>query len=187
MRVERMFMAGVLVAGLSLPAVVQAQKVDTDYDHKADFASYKTFSFIKVQTADPLNEDRVRDGITQELTKRGLEMVPSGGDLEIAAVGGLHTEQEYNTFYSGLGGGWGWGGWGYGGWGGWGGPRQTTTTVNKVHVGTLRVDLYAEGSHQLVWRGIASKEVSDKSDKNAKNLQKAIDKMFDKFPPKGNS
>ncbi len=182
-------LCGVLAVGLGMPAVLGAQKVDTDYDHKADFGSYKTFSFLEVQTSNPLNEQRVRDGITSELTKRGLEMVQSGGDLEVTAVGSAKNQQEYTTFYNGLGGrGWGWGGWGRRGWGGWGGGLgQSTTTVEQVPVGTLRVDLYSNGSHQLVWRGMASDQISNKSDKNAKKLQKAIDKMFDKFPPKENS
>lgn len=180
------------VAGVVLaPLGVQAQKVSTDYDHKAEFSGYKTFSFIKVQASDPLVQQRIQDGITSELTKHGLELMPSGGDLEIAAVGSTHSVDEYSTFYNNLGGGgWGWGGWGRRGWGGWGGGPgvgQSTTTVEKVPVGTLRVDLYGEGTHQLVWRGIARDQLSDKPEKNTKKLNKALDKMFDKFPPKTNA
>ena len=36
---------------------------------------------------------------------------------------------------------------------------------------------------KLVWRGSASDTLSDKSDKNIKNLDKGVQKMFDHFPP----
>ncbi len=145
--------------------------------------SSRTFSFIKVQTSNPLNVERVQDGITRELTKHGLEMVQTGGDLEIAAVGSAKDQTEYTTFYNNLGGG----GWGWGGWGGGSGLGQSTTTSEQVRLGSLRVDLYSQGTHQLVWRGIASDQLSDKPEKNVKKLNKALGKMFDKFPPKADS
>ena len=190
MRTRSMVLGAAMVMAAGSVAL-EAQKVSTDYDHKADFGSYKTFSFIKVQTSNPLNVSRVQDGITRELTKRGMEMVQTGGDLEIAAVGSTKDQTEYNTFYNNLGGGgWGWGGWGGRGWGGWGGGSgigQSTTTAEQVPVGTLRVDLYSQGTHQLVWRGIASDQLSDKPEKNVKKLDKALDKMFGKYPPKKES
>jgi hypothetical protein len=35
----------------------------------------------------------------------------------------------------------------------------------------------------LVWRGVSSETLSDKSDKNIKNLNKGVQKMFQHFPP----
>jgi len=158
-------------------------KPQTDYNHQADFSHYHTFSFGKVHTANPLYEQRVRRDVTEELTKDGLQMAPSGGDLVITAIGDTHNKQEYNSFYNGLGGdGFGWGGWG-GDWGG-GGMGQTTTSVQEVPVGTLMVDLYDNQNKQLVWRGRSSGKISDSGDKNRKNLEKAVDKMFKDFPPK---
>ena len=176
----------VVVGATLFPALAGAQKVNTDFDHKADFGRYHTFSLIKVEASSPLVEGRLRDGIVNELTHKGMQETPSGGDVSVAATGGRHTEQEYNTFYNNLGGGWGYGGWGRRGWGGWGGgPGQSTTTVQQVPVGSLRIDMFDSGTHQLVWRGIARDQLSDKPEKNTKKLNKALDKMFDKFPPKG--
>jgi hypothetical protein len=45
------------------------------------------------------------------------------------------------------------------------------------------VDLYDGSSKKLVWRGSASDTLSDKADKNTKNLDKAVQKMFQHFPP----
>ena len=154
----------------------------TDYDHNANFRSYHTFSFYKVDASNPLFNQRIKDEMTADLQKAGMTMVPSGGDLNITAFAGMHDQKEYNTFYDGLGGGgfgWrGWGGWG----GGWGG--QTTTTEQNIPVGTLFIDMYDSNTHQLVWRGRSTDTLSNNGDKNTKKLDKEIDHMLNGFPPK---
>ena len=175
--------------GISLVALtaspLAAANVSTDYDHNANFRSYHTFSFYKVQTSDPLYDQRIKDEVTADLTKAGMQMVASGGDVNITAIGGVKNEQEYNTFYDGLGGGgFGWGGRGFGrGFGGgFGGDSQTT--VQNIPVGTLMIDMYDAQTHQLVWRGRATDNVTDNSGKETKRVNKDIDKMFNGFPPK---
>jgi hypothetical protein len=46
------------------------------------------------------------------------------------------------------------------------------------------VDLYDTSSKGLVWRGEARDTLSDKPEKNTEKLEKAVDKMFAKFPPR---
>jgi hypothetical protein len=58
-----------------------------------------------------------------------------------------------------------------------------TTTESEYVVGTLVVDIFDAKSKQLLFRGTASDEISDKPDKNVKKLAKASDKMFKNFPP----
>ena len=60
---------------------------------------------------------------------------------------------------------------------------MATTTVDKIPVGTLVVDLYDTNSAQLVWRGEAQDQLSEKPDKDTRKLNKAVEKMFEKFPP----
>jgi hypothetical protein len=177
--VRNAFLTMSLAALVAIP--VRAANVSTDYDHNVDFRSYHTFSFYKVQTSDPLFEQRIKDEVTKDLTEAGWQAVANGGDIAITAIGNVHTENEYNTFYNNLGGG----GWGWRGWGGWGGGWGTSqTTVEKVPMGTLMLDMYDRNTHQLVWRGRSTAELSDKADKNAKTMEKDIDKMFNGFPPK---
>jgi hypothetical protein len=176
-------LGGILALSLATVPAAFAQDVHTDYDHNARFETFRTFSFAKVKTEDPLYEQRLRDDIAADLQKRGLQMVPSGGDLAITAIGGVHNQQEYNSFYSGLGPGFGWRGWG-GWWGGGWGTGETTTTVRQVPVGTLMVDLYDTRSHNLVFRGRAQADLHRNEDKNINLVHKTVDKMFDHFPPK---
>jgi hypothetical protein len=184
--IHRLMSALALGAAIVAAPAAKAQQVSTDYDHNANFETYHTFSFHKVQTANPLFEQRVRDAITRDLQAKGLQMVQSGGDLAITAIGDVQQQTEYNTFYDDIGGfGYGWRGWG-GRWGGWGGPETATTTTQTVPVGTLIVDLYDTRSKNLVFRGRSTDQLNTKhTEKNIQAVNKAVDKMFEHFPPKG--
>lgn len=157
-----------------LTAASFAQQVKTDYDRNANFSKYKTFSFEKVQTADPLWVDRIKSAISSSLTEKGMTQVESGGDISIIAIEMTKTQQTLDTFYNGFGGGWRWGG-GFG---------DATTTTDTYQVGTLVVDMYDSSTKGLLWRGSASDTLSNKSSNNIKNLDKGVDKMFKKYPPK---
>ncbi len=172
MNIQRTIFAATGIALLSA-ATSFAQKVKTDYDHKADFSQYRTFSFEKVQTADPLLVDRIKSAITTTLTAKGWLQVPSRGNVAIVAMDINKEHQTLNTYYDGFGGGWRWGG-GFG---------DETTTVDHYEVGTLVVDLFDAKSKQLLWRGSASETLSSKPENNTKNLDKGVQKMFDHFPP----
>jgi hypothetical protein len=160
---------------LILAVVSSAQDVKSDYDHNADFTQYKTFSWEKVQTKDPLLVDRIKEAVNSALSAKGWTLVPSGGDVEVFAIETTQEQQTLDTFYNGFGGG--------RRWGGFGGFGDATTTVDKYKVGTLVVDLFDAKTEKLIWRSSASDTLSDKADKNTKNLDKGVSKMFQHFPP----
>lgn len=172
----RLLTGGLALAGL---AVLLLADTKVDYSHHTDFAQYHTYSWGRVEAGDQLWADRIRRDIDAELTNKGLQMVPSGGQLTVTAFGRTKTEQTLNTFYNGLGGGWGWR------WGGMGEGMATTTTEN-TEVGTLNVDMFDTQSKKLVWRGQATKSLSGNPEKNVKKLQSDINDLFKKFPPKSN-
>ena len=74
-------------------------------------------------------------------------------------------------------------GYGYYRWGGAMGGGMTTSTVNSYTVGTLILDMYDGSTKKLVWRGTGSDTLSDKAEKNAKKVDKALQKMFKEYPP----
>lgn len=169
-----------------------ASKVRTDYDKGADFASYKTYSWGKVSTANPLNEDRIKAEISKDLQAKGWQLVPSGGNATVFAIDKVKNEQELETMYDGFGGGggrWG-GGWGWGGFGGWGGGYglggfgggDETTTTETQRVGHFVVDIFDASSHKLLFRGVADNDLSNNSSKNSKGLKKDVDSMLKKLP-----
>lgn len=158
-------------------ATAFAQQVKTDYDRGVDFNQLKTYYFEKIETQDPLWVSRIKQAINASLGSKGWTPVISGGDVAIVAMDMTRNHQTVNTYYDGFGGGWFWGG-GFG---------DATTSVDTYKVGTLVVDMFDAHTKKLIWRGSASDTLSDKSDKNIKNFDKGVQKMFDHFPPSSKS
>ncbi len=165
---------------LLFASMSSAQQVKTDYDRNANFGQYKTYSWEQVKTKDALDVDRVKSAVNAALAAKGWSQVDSGGDVSIIAIETTQNQQSLNTFYDGFGGGWGYRRFGGGGFGGLG---EATTTTETYKVGTLVVDLFDAKTKQLLWRGSSSDTLSNNSNKNIKNLDKGVQKMFKKFPP----
>ena len=161
-------------AALLCATVSLAQQIKTDYDHNVAFSQYKTYTWQKVQTNDPLLVDRIKGAVDKTLTAKGWTPVQSGGAVDILAMEMNQNHRSLSTYYDGFGGGWRWGGFG-----------DITTTVTNYTVGTLVVDLFDANTKKLIWRGSSSETLSNKSDKNIKALNKDVQKMFDHFPPGG--
>ena len=154
-----------------------AQNVKTDFDHQANFSQYKTYSWQEIKPANSLWDARIKNAVDAQLAAKGWTQVASGGDVAIVAIKTTQTQRSLQTFYDGMGGGWGWRRFGGGGFG------EATTTEQDYKEGTLVVDLYDAKTKQLIWRSSAEDTLSSKAEKNEKNLDKGVAKMFKKFPP----
>jgi len=171
--IKTMAFAGV---ALAVAGGAWAQDVKIDFDKAANFGAIKAFS-IKLGTSwgNQIGEKRVMDEFTQALTEKGWKLVTEGpADAQVVVHGASQTKRSLNTFYSGMG------GYRYRGFGGTG---TATTTESEYTVGTLVVDIFDAKGENLLWRGAAQDELSDKPDKNIKKLAKASDKLFKDFPP----
>jgi len=186
-----LLLAGALLFGSSVVAL--GDNVRTDYNHQANFSQYHTYCWGKVKTTDPFYADRIKQAVNQQLQSKGWQLVPSGGSVTIFASDNLHNQKETQTMYDNLGGdwgpgwggGWGWGGWGWGGgWGGLGGGGEATTSTTTQQVGNLVIDLFESNTKNLLWRGLATEDLSTNAAKNTKSLDGDIAKMFHSFPPK---
>jgi hypothetical protein len=152
-----------------------AQQVKTDFDHQANFSQYKTYSWQTIKPANSLWDARIKSAVDAQLTAKGWTQVDNGGDVAIVAIATSHTEKTLQTFYDGMGGGWRWRG--------FGGIGEATTTEQDYKEGTLIIDMYDGKTKQLIWRGSSEDTVSNNAEKNEKNLDKGVVKMFRKFPP----
>src|SRR6202140_2991900 len=85
-----------------------AQQVKTDYDRSADFSQYKTYSWEKVQTQDPLWVDRIKQAVNSALAAKGWTQAPSGGNVSVVAIEMTKDQHTLDTFYNGFRGGWRW-------------------------------------------------------------------------------
>jgi len=61
--------------------------------------------------------------------------------------------------------------------------RRDHHNVDTYEVATLVVDLFDSKMKHLLWRGSSSATLSSKPDKNTKELDKGVQKMFEHFPP----
>lgn len=163
-----------LVAGDAM-----AQKITTDFDPRANFAEYKTFTWIRPPKVemDPFTEQRLVEAINAALTAKGWQPVTEGADVGIVAHVATQERHTLETFYEGFGGGWGWHHWGVG-------FGEAYTTDHPYEVGTLVVDMFDSHTKQLIWRGVATETFSEKPDKDTKKLNKDVGKLFKGFPPR---
>ncbi len=158
---------------LGLAGLLFAADVSTDYDHKADFSRYHTYSWIGAKAGNSLWQDRIMAAVDNELSSKGWQKVQSGGDAAVSAFGRTREQDTLQTFYDGFP-GWGWYGWG---------GSTATTYVEPSRLGSLTVDIFDGNTKQLVWRGTATDTLSSHPEKNTKKPNDAVGDLFKKFPP----
>jgi len=168
--------AALVVLAASL-AACSTLTTSTDYDPKANFAPYRTFSFKDVhEIKNTLLDSRLKDAVTATLTSKGWTRTNENPDIWVVMHVRLSTQTQINTYNTGWGYGWGWG---------WGGTGMTTSTVQQIPVGTLIIDLVDTKAKELVWRGTASDTIDQNAtpDERDKNIRNALNKLFENFPP----
>jgi hypothetical protein len=173
-----------LVAGLLLAwcVVASAQEIRFNYLQGTDFSKYKTYKWVKVPKAQYPNQildEQIMRAIDAQLALKGLTKTEDNPDLYVTYQAALNQEKQWNSYSTG-GDYWGWGGWR-----GWGGMSTTTTTSQTINVGTLSCDIYDVATKKQIWRGDATKTLGSGKDpaKVEKNLNKAMAKLFKKYPP----
>src|ERR1700735_1777155 len=120
------------------------QHIQTDFDHQANFSQYKTYSWQEIKPANSLWDARIKRAVDAQLAAKGWTQVDSGGDVAIVAIKTTQTQRSLQTFYDGMGGGWGWRRFGGGGFG------EATTTTDTYKVGTVVVDLFDSKHKQMI-------------------------------------
>ena len=178
----------ILIGGLLLAwsAAASAQDIKYNFAAGTDFSKYKTYKWVRVPNAQYPNsilDEQIMQAIDTQLATKGLTKTEENPDLYVIYQAAVNQEKQWNSYSSG-GDMWGWGGWG-----GWGGMSTTTTTSSTINIGTINCDIYDVGSKKQIWRGEASKTLGSGKDpqKVQKNLNKAMAKLFKKYPPPAKS
>lgn len=166
-----------------------AQDVRYNFDKSTDFSKYKTYKFVPIKDAAPVNDlvdKQIKDALDVQLGSKGLTKTDSDtADLYIGYQAAVGQEKQFTSYNSD----WGYGpGWYRGGWYG-GGSSMTTGQTSTIYVGQIAVDMYDTAQKDLVWRGTVSKTIDQKAkpDKQQKNLTKAMTKLFKNYPPEKKS
>jgi hypothetical protein len=151
-------------------ALATAQQVSVNYNHQANFSQYHTYAWGSNNTNQIQNSilaQVAQQDIESAMASKGLQKVSESQnpDLILTASGGEREQTSWNA----------WGMRGIGG--GMGGisPEQNV-------VSTMVVSLYDTKARELAWRGIAQDTLNNNGNKNQKEVQKAVDKMFKQWP-----
>ena len=185
LRMRRILVA--ICAGLFWSVAISAQEVRYNFMPGTDFAKYKTYRWARVpnvQYPNGILDAQITQAIDAQLSQKGLtKSTGDDSDLVVTYQAAINEEKQWNSFSTGDS-MWGYGRWG--GWGGYGGGMSTTTTTSEtIRIGTLDVDIYDAAAKNQIWKGQASKTLGSGKDpaKVNRNLNKAMAKLFKKYPP----
>ena len=165
-RTFALYAAAVVLAS----SFAMAQQVSVNYNHDANFSQYHTYAWGSNNTNAIKNSilaQVAQQDIEAAMQQKGLQKVQENQspDLILTASGGEHEQTSWNA----------WGMRGIGG--GMGGisPQQNVEA-------TMIISLYDTKQQSLVWRGIAQDTLNDNGNKNQKEVQNAVKKMFKQWP-----
>jgi hypothetical protein len=158
-----------------------AQKIKVEYNKDLDFSKFKTYAWGHHDAVSrPTLALAIAGAIEEELTKRGLRKVDSSPDVFLQMYGSVDTDMSVSysdPLYSGMGGipsfDSGFVMWGY---------MPGGTTAVTIHKGQLVVDVIDATQKKLVWRGMATEKLSDNKQKLIKQVNTAVEKMFQQYP-----
>ena len=158
-------------------------RVAADYDKEADFNSYKTFAFFKtgIDKAEisDLDKRRILRAIESELLAKGFTKSENPDMLVSIFTKSQQRVDVYNNT-------WGWGGYGpgWGGYGpGWGYGFYNQPNVSVKSEGTLFIDLIDMEKKELIWQGMGTGYISQKTDKKEAQIKEFVQKIMEKYPP----
>ena len=102
---------------------------------------------------DELNHKRIVGALDAQLSSKGLEKVDRSADPDVLVAyhATFDRDLEINGFSSG------WGGYRFGG------MRSGNARAQGILVGTLVVDVVNPRTNNIVWRGIASKDIDGRN------------------------
>ncbi len=143
-----------------------AQKVKTDLIPSYNLGALKTFSFLPVDSSDPLSNrqdiaQKIRADLKTQLEKIGYRENDSNPDFLVSYSASRHDyTSTYSTGATGI-------------------TSQNEVWNNPYSVGTLIVDFLDAKTNQPFWRGTASETVY--SGTLQKYIPKGAQKMMDAF------
>jgi hypothetical protein len=154
--------------------------VQTDYNPRANFGSYRSYAWAEPTPDSPeaafahsLTEQRIKAQVQQNLAQRGIVPVSGGGTPDFY-ISYRVVKEQVTDWYPGWGYGWGY----YGGpyWDGYGwGPAAWTYTQ-----GTLVLDFVDARTRNVFFRGFASHAIA--SPESSPKVSSSVEKILSKYP-----
>ena len=179
---RRAFLFGALSLCGLLPFPAMAQKIIVNFDHEADFSKIRTYQWRthRVFEKNPELKDVYSTGIqlvmeegNTQLMKRGFQPVEESPDVFVTFFILTKEVQQIKTTDISAWDGYYW----------YAAPTWTITELEQFIRGMLVIDIVDARTSKLIWRAHCGDEVKDMR-KRDKNINKAVRKALEKFPPK---
>ena len=164
------------VIGLAACATLQT---GVDFARAANFAVYQSFGWLPrthPAARNPLNVQRVQDGIRAELEAKGLRFESDLARADLAVDFTLDSIErtDITSYPVEFRGGWRWGG-GYFG---------SEVDVHQYREGTLAIDVFDARAHRPVWHGWAKKPLERRDlDDPGTAIRAAVAAVLAHYPP----
>jgi hypothetical protein len=165
-----------MVVGIALITCAVAMAQDVKYNSMpgTDFSKFHTYKWVPIEGASAPNQimdAQIKQAIDAQLATKGLTKTDDDkADLYIGYQVAISQQKQWNAYGTG---GMRWGG------------GMASATESMITTGSLVVDMYEQGTKNLVWTGTATKQIDTnaKQDKIEKNLNKGMAKMLKNYPP----
>jgi Domain of unknown function (DUF4136) len=162
-----------------LLAACASLRVSSDYDHRASFANYHTYAWLPREHArsqNPLAVRHAREAIDAEMQRKGYSLTSelSGADFIVDFTLSAKERLDIQSYPVAYRGPWMWGRGYYG----------DQIDLRTYREGSLVIDIFDGHTHQPVWTGKATKDLSQAElEHSGTPLQAATTAVLAAFPP----
>lgn len=170
-----------LVFLLPLVLRAEAQKIKIQYEKTTDFSKFKTYAWVPgTPVFDPHLDIYIQDRFAAELRRSGMIEAPvSAADVLVTYHAAHGTDISVGTALDPT----------FAASGGIpiaGHSIWETTGTGGAHVtkGSIAFEILDRGANRPVWIGTAKHAVSDAHHERWNEIEKALDKLFRRFPPR---
>jgi hypothetical protein len=148
------------------PIPAFGQDVVIHHAENVDFSKYQTYVWVEgTHVSDEITHQRIISAIENQLAMKGIRKVESEPDMQVDYHASVREEIDTYAVH----------------------PQPSwdvyDVRVHRYEIGTIIVDLQDSESRQLLWRGIVSRTVSSRPEKDRGRINKGIEKLFKKYPP----
>lgn len=162
-----------IVLVVALAACSDQITVRTDFDRSVKIASYNTFAWLSKEAIEErnnplyyneLNDKRIREAVIAEMGAKGYTAVPDNPKLKVHYHIVIEDKTQvrsdtYSPYWI-----------------------KSERDVYTYREGTLIIDLMDGQNEMLLWRGWAISALSDTDQMSDELIQKAVAKIFTRFP-----
>ena len=135
-------------------------------DPSAPFATYKTYAWTSgTPSPDPITERRIHAAVEAQMSGKVIRLAAPDEtpDIYVTTHVVIHQQEAKTSALSSASG-------------------AGTIEAARYSQGAIVIDVYDAHTQKMAWRGVAAGTDSDKPSKNADKIEKALTKLFQRYP-----